>query len=409
MRKRLARGERNAELDARRQVKTAAHVTQTLGEMKGLAMKFGQVASFTAGNSTPEPWQEALAKLQQDAPPMSAAMAARVVKQELGAAPTDVFREWNPVPIGSASIGQVHRAVTLDGTDVAVKVQYPDADGALSADVDTIATVARVAVRKANRQAEDDSAKVDPTSAAAMLEVFKARLVQETDYAREATNQELIAAAFEGRDRIHVPRVIRELSSAHVLTTTLAHGSRFGDVLGWEQHERDLIGETLFRFHMECVFQVGHHNADPHPGNYIFNPGGHVTFLDFGALWDVSREFVDGVPRLVELLSRDRAVLDETGADGSRRKDKAPFGALLSLGWLYEFVVVKGERAMPAMKAPRPDQRSPVYDFNDEEASFVREMATAIGNSASALIGVQAVLATLGASRDWSAIARDVL
>src|SRR6185503_12414176 len=103
--------------------------------MKGALMKIGQMASFL-DQGLPEPVRQALGQLLQDAPPMSAELAADVVARELSGGPDDVFAEWDPVPIAAASIGQVHRAITHEGLAVAVKVQYPGVDDAIRADLD---------------------------------------------------------------------------------------------------------------------------------------------------------------------------------------------------------------------------------------------------------------------------------
>src|ERR1700730_12909548 len=131
----FASAPRREELRAERQLKTTAEVVEALGSMKGALMKLGQMASYL-DTGLPEPVREALATLQQDAPPMTAELAAMVVEGELGAPPDKVFSEWDPEPIAAASIGQVHRAMTHDGQAVAVKVQYPGVDDAIRADLD---------------------------------------------------------------------------------------------------------------------------------------------------------------------------------------------------------------------------------------------------------------------------------
>ena len=117
------------------ELRTAEQVAEELGHMKGALMKLGQMASYL-DQGLPEPVREALAQLQSDAPPMAPELAASVVEAELGAHPDQLFTTWDPTPLAAASIGQVHRAVTLDGTAVAVKVQYPGVADAIAADLD---------------------------------------------------------------------------------------------------------------------------------------------------------------------------------------------------------------------------------------------------------------------------------
>src|SRR5262249_58321888 len=109
----------------------------TLGAMKGVLMKVGQLASFL-DDGLPEHVRASLAELQHEAPPMSAELAAGVIEEELGLPPDRVFQTWDPAPIASASIGQVHRAITKDGEAVAIKVQYPGVEQAIKADLDNV-------------------------------------------------------------------------------------------------------------------------------------------------------------------------------------------------------------------------------------------------------------------------------
>ena len=123
-RKLFATAERRVELDRERELRTAEAITERLGNMKGALMKLGQMASYVS-EGLPEPMRAALAELQSNAPPMSAELAAGVIEQELGAPPDKVFVEWDPNPIASASIGQVHRAVVVDAADGAWSVPSP--------------------------------------------------------------------------------------------------------------------------------------------------------------------------------------------------------------------------------------------------------------------------------------------
>src|SRR5690606_20925499 len=157
-----------------------------LGGMKGAFMKLGQMASYL-DVGLPEHAREALAGLQHDAPPMSADLAAGVVERELGRPPDRLFAEWDPVPVASASIGQVHRAITHDGRAVAVKVQYPGVDEAIAADLDAAGTVFG-AMGLAFSGFEPGP----------LVEEIRARVLEELDYANEARNQQLFADFYRG-------------------------------------------------------------------------------------------------------------------------------------------------------------------------------------------------------------------
>ena len=266
----FASAERTVELRDELQLRTAAQVTETLGEMKGALMKLGQMLSFI-DEGLPEPVRLALTSLQASAPPMSAELAAQVVEAELGRPPDQLFDRWDEQPLAAASIGQVHRAVTKDGHAVAVKVQYPGVADAIRADLANAGVVfGSLALAYPS---------FDPGPVIAEL---RTRVSEELDYRREATNQALFANFYAGHPFITVPRVHTALSTSRVLVTDLAAGSTFAQLETWDQHERDLAGEALYRFVFRSLYRLQAFNGDPHPGNYLFHGDGKVTFVDFG-------------------------------------------------------------------------------------------------------------------------------
>ncbi len=273
-RKVFASAPRRVALDHEREIRTAEQVAARLGQMKGALMKLGQMASYL-DEGLPEPLRRALAELQANAPPMSSELAAQVVRDELGADPTTLFVEWDPLPIAAASIGQVHRAVTrrADGSElaVAVKVQYPGVDAAIASDLAN-ADLLGVLLQQG-------FGGLDPSE---MVAEIKDRLTEELDYRIEAANQQLFAEYYAGHPFIHVPAVVPELSTGRVLTTELSPGDTWAELLTWDQRERDLAAECIFRFVFRSLYRMQAFNGDPHPGNYLFHGDGKVTFLDFG-------------------------------------------------------------------------------------------------------------------------------
>jgi predicted unusual protein kinase regulating ubiquinone biosynthesis (AarF/ABC1/UbiB family) len=298
---------RRRELDMAHQMHTAEQVAAALGNMKGAMMKVGQMLSYL-DDGLPEPFREALAQLQQDAPPMSAALAADVIREELGGSPDEVFAEWDPVPIAAASIGQVHSAVTREGQAVAVKVQYPGVDDAIRSDLDN-----------AHLFFGGMGMMFPGMDTGPIVEEVRTRLVEELDYRKEAANQRFFAEAYAGHPFIHVPAVIDDYSTTRVLTSELVGGARFDEVEGWSQEERDLAAESIFRFVIRSMYRLHAFNGDPHPGNYLFRPGGQVSFLDFGLVKYFTPEEVYPLQRLIETIVVDpdpaafRATLEEAG------------------------------------------------------------------------------------------------
>jgi len=202
---------------------------------------------------------------------MSAELAAGVVERELGAPPAEVFLEWDAAPIASASIGQVHRAITREGRAVAVKVQYPGVDDAIRSDLDSAGLIFGAM-----------GLALSGFEPAQLVDEIRARIVEELDYANEARNQQLFADFYRGHPFIHVPDVLMPLSTPRVLTTELAEGVRFEEMSRWDQDERNQAAEAIYRFVFRSLYRLQAFNGDPHPGNYLFRPGGQVTFLDFG-------------------------------------------------------------------------------------------------------------------------------
>ena len=274
-RKVFASAERRDELDRERELRTAADIASTLGEMKGALMKIGQMAAYL-DEALPEPLRVALTQLQAHAPPMAPELAAGVIEAELGARPEALFVEWDPTPIAAASIGQVHRALWRDPATgheraVAVKVQYPGVDTAIAADLantDLLGTLFAQVFRG-----------LDPEP---MVAEIRERIGEELDYRIEAANQRLFAEHYRDHPFARVPAVVDALSTQRVLTTELATGMTWQELLTQDQVTRDHAAEVIFRFVFRSLYRFRAFNGDPHPGNYLFGRDGTVTFLDFG-------------------------------------------------------------------------------------------------------------------------------
>jgi predicted unusual protein kinase regulating ubiquinone biosynthesis (AarF/ABC1/UbiB family) len=336
-RKAFASADRREELDHEREMKTAADMAESLGQMKGALMKIAQMAGYVH-DGLPEPMRQALSQLQSQAPPMAPELAARVIEEELGAPPEKIFVEWDPKPIAAASIGQVHRALWRNPATgreqaVAVKVQYPGVDLAIAADLDNTELIGNLFKMMFRG--------LDPKPLVAEI---RARIGEELDYRIEAANQRAFASEYEGHPYASVPHVIDELSTQRVLTTELASGVPFNELLTWDQHEKDLAAETIFRFVFRSLYSFNHFNGDPHPGNYLFSPGGKVTFLDFGLVKQFTPDEIATFTKMIDLavLKGDwqsyRQYLEEIGL----LRPNAPITTEEATGFFrhfYEFVI----------------------------------------------------------------------
>jgi predicted unusual protein kinase regulating ubiquinone biosynthesis (AarF/ABC1/UbiB family) len=389
---------RRVELKSERQLKTAAEVVATLGSMKGVLMKVGQMASYLDAG-LPDPMRQALAALQQDAPPMAPALAAEVVTAELGAAPEAVFAEWDPEPIAAASIGQVHRAMTHDGMAVAVKVQYPGVDAAIRSDLDNTSLLVGMV-----------SAMFPGLEAKPLVDELRTRLLEELDYRLEADNQRRFAAVFAGHPFIFIPAVRTDLSTGRVLTTALVSGARYDELAGWPAEERNLAGETIFRFVFGCLYRMNAFNGDPHPGNYLFHGGGRVTFLDFGLVkWftpgevKLLAEMVDAI-----VLHRDAhrfRIAAETA--GFLRPDPTLSDEAVAgyLSHYYELVREPGVTTCTPEYATETVRR--FFNASDEVVKRAN-VPPAFVVLQRINLGLYAVLAGLRATADWRRIAEEI-
>jgi predicted unusual protein kinase regulating ubiquinone biosynthesis (AarF/ABC1/UbiB family) len=397
VRRATASPERRTELDAAHQIRTADDVARTLGELKGALMKLGQMASYL-DDGLAQPVREALAALQQDAPPMAPELTAQIVREQLGGAPDRVFAQWDPTPIAAASIGQVHRAVTRSGLHVAVKVQYPGIDDAIRADLVNTDVVFRAL-----------GFLFPGFEPGPLVEELRTRLVEELDYGIEADNQRLFADWYADHPFIRVPNVIEELSTRRVLTTELAAGSRFAEVENWAQDERDAAAEAIFRFVFRSIYRLHAFNGDPHPGNYLFRSGGRVTFLDFGLVKRFTPDEVNLFQSLIAafVIDRDvprfRRVLEAN--DVLKPSDISDDDVREYFGHFYEFVLDDREIAFTPEYASETVRR--MFDPSSPYAHVAKlsNVPPAFVITQRINLGLHALLGRLRARRNWRRIA----
>jgi predicted unusual protein kinase regulating ubiquinone biosynthesis (AarF/ABC1/UbiB family) len=391
-------GEQRQVLRADLALQTAEDVADTLGAMKGVMMKIGQMASYVDDGLSPA-IRRTLARLQDSVPPMRPELAATVVAEELGAPPERAFARWDPLPIAAASIGQVHRAVTHDGRAVAVKVQYPGIADTMAADLRNVALLRRILRIAAPTQDVD-----------ALLTEVRDRVLEELDYRREAASQQVFAAYYRGHPTIQVPSIISELSTRRILTSELSDGARFAELASWPQPERDLAAETIYRFVFRSLYEIGAFNGDPHPGNYLFHRGGRVTFLDFGLV----KHFTTA--ELEPLLQMNHDICIDHDAEAFRR-------TLESAGFLRRAAPVSTEAIVEHLAVFYDTIREPgpLTVTSEYASSVVRRffdlhspLAEYLASPQSYVIlqrinlGLFAILGQLSATADWRGISEEI-
>jgi predicted unusual protein kinase regulating ubiquinone biosynthesis (AarF/ABC1/UbiB family) len=272
----LTRSEEAAQAaNERRRIKAAEQIVEVLGQMKGAAMKVGQVASFIdLGGLPPEAqdhFQRKLSALRDSAPQVPFKDMRKVIESDYGERLNEVFAEFEEEPVAAASIGQVYRARLHDGRRVAVKVQYPGVAQAIRADLQNLGLLLRAAKRMAPG--------LDPK---AMAREIRERMTEELDYEHEAQAHRAFARAWRGHPFVVIPDVVTSLSREHVLVSEWVDGLGFEEVRKLDQPARDRFGEIVFRFFFGSLYRMGHFSGDPHPGNYLLMADDRVAFMDFG-------------------------------------------------------------------------------------------------------------------------------
>ena len=397
--------ERSEEAIENRHLETALKMASILGEMKGAAMKLGQLASFVDTEFLPpeyaEIYQRELAKLRTSAPPMQWQKVRKVLEEEYAGEPLEeLFAGFEEEAFAAASIGQVHRATLHDGRRVAVKVQYPGIAEALEADLRNAGMIVRLA-----------RAIAPGLDARAVAQELRERVMEELDYEYEAQNQRTFARAYRGHPFIYVPDVLTRLSRRRVLVTEYVEGMQFEQVKELPQEERDRFGEIVFRFCFGSIYHLQHFNADAHPGNYILMDDGRVAFLDFGMTKRLDPEQIELEQRAIDAaVRRDPEALRQALHDLGFVKDPSKLDAELLMqhvtavgGWYMEDreIQISPRRVMKAIESST-DPRSEYYPLMRRESLPAEEL---MGRRMET--GVLAVLGQLRARRNWHRISRE--
>ncbi len=270
--------------------KHAQNLMASLGGLKGPLMKVGQILS-TIPEALPPEYAQALQQLQSDAPPMGWPFVKRRMKAELGPDWETKFKSFERTAAAAASLGQVHRAVTHDGQSIACKLQYPDMQSAIEADVNQLKLIFSL------------YEKYDKAISTKLIhKELSARLLEELDYDLEARHTRMYAHMLKDEKHIHVPTVIDDLSTRRLLSSTWLDGEKILNFVAAKQEERNHLAETMFRAWYVPLYYYGIIHGDPHLGNYSVDKDRGINLLDFGCVRVFPPKFVGGVIDLYHAL-----------------------------------------------------------------------------------------------------------
>lgn len=382
-------------------VQNAKAVAAVLGEMKGAAMKLGQLFSFVdldLPDDVKSIYHDTLADLRDAAPPMDSANIEAVVAEEYGAPASRVFAEWDPTPLAAASIGQVHPARLKDGREVVVKVQYPGVAEAVRSDLANAEMFAPIGRLLSPNQ------EIEP-----LLAELRERLDDELDYGREAQYQRAFADRYRDHPWIIIPDVIGDMCRRRVLVSERIHGRRFDEVAASDDVDlKQRVGEIIFRYAFGSIARFRLFNGDPHPGNYLITAQDQVAFLDYGSVKMFTRERYKSMRRVDAAVARhDREDFVQAMRDNNFLRDRSKVDHDMLWEWfrLYTRPIIaeqpftfSSEFATEVMSSTS-DPRSPYY-------SMLRHLnlppdyllLTRIH------IGLNSVLGRLNATNDWASI-----
>jgi ubiquinone biosynthesis protein len=282
----------------------ARDLAADLERMGPTFVKLGQLLS-TRPDILPDAYLDALTRLQDRVAPEPWEVIRATVESELNAPIEAVFREFDPVPLAAASLGQVHRAVLPNGFAVAVKVQRPGVRERIAADLDALFDVADFLDKHTDWGRRHGTRR--------MLEEFQRSLAEEIDYRREANNLRKLAENLQEFERIVVPLPVLELTTERVLTMDFVRGRKVSKLAVLASSaDGSALAEELFRAYLRQILVDGFFHADPHPGNVFLTDDGRVALLDLGMTARVGPDMQD------ELLKWVLAVSEGRGEDAAR-------------------------------------------------------------------------------------------
>jgi predicted unusual protein kinase regulating ubiquinone biosynthesis (AarF/ABC1/UbiB family) len=325
-------------------------VFAAVNQLKGTALKASQLLSMELG-LLPQAMRQELARAQYQVTPLNRAIVLKVIRQEFGRHPFELFDSFNTQAFAAASLGQVHAATLRGGEALAVKLQYPGIDATVKSDMSMLRALLRAFARGSTRLPE-------PKIIDQLMREIEEKLAEELDYLHEAQSL-LWFANHLTLPYLQIPRPVSQYCSRHVLTMQRLDGAHLDAWLVGQptQPQRDHYGQLLFDTFMHCVFKLRRVQADPHPGNFLFMPEGQLGLLDFGCTRSLSDGFCLSMRMLWSALIR-------------RPRDSASiYRAYLSLGIIDQSLSESKfcDSLLPALLAVQTWQSVPfvesTYDF----------------------------------------------
>lgn len=268
------------------------HFRQAFEDLGATFIKLGQILS-TRPDMLPPDYIQEFAKLQDQAPPVPFGQVAELIKEELGKRPEELFRSFDPRPVASASIGQVHNAEIEDGTLVVVKVQRPGAHETAELDLDILADLARLAAQRTHWGQYYD--------VEGWMREFDFTLRNEFDYKVEASNAEQFRREFADDTTLYVPRVYRSYSTRRILTLERLVGIKISNVAALDEAgvDRQRLARESTRLLLTMLFDHGFFHADPHAGNFFVLEEGRMGMMDYGMVGYLDAYLKDTLLRVV--------------------------------------------------------------------------------------------------------------
>jgi ubiquinone biosynthesis protein len=276
------------------------HLRQALEELGTTFIKLGQILSTRADLLPPEYLVE-LTKLQDSAPPVRFEDIQQALVMELGQPISQIFAQFDPVPLAAASIGQAHAATLGNGTEVVVKVRRPGVVEQVNEDLEILKELAATASRHWQF--------ADQYDLCGLVEEFSQTLRAELDYIREGHNAERFAANFAADAHLHVPRVFWEATTARVLTLERIRGIKISDLKALDQQgtDRRRLADYATNVVLKMVCEDGFFHADPHPGNFFIEPNGTIGLVDFGMVGVLDEQTQDLLAELLVAINHQDA------------------------------------------------------------------------------------------------------